>query len=467
MGFKNFEGRLLLRVGLLLVTLSAPALLVVNGLSEALVFLLPLLAYQVVELVQFLRQAQDELNQFVESVHYRDFTRYFNEKKAPTQLETLRKGFNEINSTFKLINQEKETQHLHLQRILELVNTGILSYNLDSGEILLMNEALRKLLQVPFMKTVQALEKRDPGLYAAVQRLQPGNTTLATAHTSSLDKSTFKILLSAAEFKSEGHSYKLIAFQNVNEALDETEAQAWQKLLNVMTHELMNSIAPISSLANTLKARLHETATTGATPEDLEDLEIGISTIKRRSEGLLKFASTYRNLSKITKLNEEEISIRELFANLKRLMLPTLQQKQIKLDVALMEQDITLQADPNLLDQVFINLLVNAIEAVKDRPAPQITLEAFTAPDGKVVVTIADNGMGMSREVQEKIFIPFFSTKKQGSGIGLSLCKQILMLHRATIQVQSEEGLGTVFTLRFGSPSTTAAPLPATELSNA
>lgn len=448
--FKRFEAKLSLRVVLLLITLSMPAILVVNAWAEALVFILPVIIFQVYELVQFMRRTQTEFQQFIQSIHYRDFSISFDEKHAASDVKLLRKGFNEINTTFKSISREKETQYHNLQKIMELVNTGIMTYSLDSGEILFMNESLKKLLQVPYMKTVHALAKRDPDLYEEVKELYPGQTIIASAHTTQADRRTIKVLLSASAFENNGISYKLVAFQNVNEALDETESQAWQKLLNVMTHEIMNSVAPISSLADTLKTRLKETIENGISSEDIEDLEVGMGTIKRRSEGLLRFAETYRNLNKITSLNLDTVYVKELFNNLKQLMQPTLAQKGIQLDINIKEQDISLQADPNLLDQALINLLVNAIEALKEQPDPLITLSASVAADDKIVVKVADNGKGMTEAVQEKIFIPFFSTRKQGSGIGLSLCKQIVMLHRGTIQVQSKEGEGTVFILRFG-----------------
>ncbi|WP_210464787.1 sensor histidine kinase [Rufibacter roseolus] len=449
MSFKNFEAKLLLRVFLLLLTLSTPSIVIVKGWSELLVFLVPLLLYQVYELYHFLKKAQEELNLFIEAIHYRDFNRYFSEKPTSPQLLHLRKGFNQINTTFKTINQEKETQHQHLQRILELVDTGIMSYDLDSGEVVLMNESLKKLLQMPFLKSVHALERRDPSLYAEVQSLPPGHPKIALIQTPSLERSTYKFMLSATVFQNEGRRYKLVAFQNVNDALEETESAAWQKLLNVMTHEIMNSIAPISSLADTLKDRLQITVPNGVSATDLEDLEEGISTIKYRSQGLLKFAQTYRNLSKITHLNKERLLVQDIFQNLRRLMLPSLAQKNIQLNLLLQDENLTLEADPNLLDQVLINLLVNAVDAVKDQPAPEITLSAYASSEGKVVLKISDNGSGMSKQVQEKIFIPFFSSKKNGSGIGLSLCKQIIMLHKGTIQVQSEEGKGTSFFLFF------------------
>jgi signal transduction histidine kinase len=383
----------------------------------------------------------------VESVHYRDFSRYFDVKHAPAELQPMREGFNEINTTFKVISKEKETQYQYLQKILELVDTGILSYEVETGSVVWMNESLKKMLQLPYLKTVLSLAKRDLDLYNEITNLQPGEHRIATAH---LEKEAFKILLSATAFQTEGKKYKLIAFQNVNEALDETESKAWQKLLSVMTHEIMNSIAPISSLAETIKGRLQAySAIIKSDDTSLEDLKIGIDTIKRRSEGLLKFAETYRNLNKINTLNLQKVYIRELFANLHQLMQPTFEQKDIEMEIILRDPELSLLADPSLLEQVLINLVVNAIEAVKERKEPKIILSAEQTLNKKIVLKIGDNGQGMPEELVEKIFIPFFTTKKNGSGIGLSLCKQIVMLHRGTIQVHSMDGKGTVFSLQF------------------
>jgi two-component system, NtrC family, nitrogen regulation sensor histidine kinase NtrY len=439
--------RIILRVLLLFISLSAAAFFFVKQWNLYLALLAPLLFYQVIEMIRFQKKTQEELQEFVEAVHYRDFSRYFDVKHASADIQPLRKGFNEINTTFKVISKEKETQYQYLQKILELVDTGILSYEIKTGEVVWMNESLKKMLQVPYLKTIHSLEKRDRVLFEEVASLQPGDSRIGTVH---LEKSFFKIWLSATAFQTDGKKYKLIAFQNVNEALDETESRAWQKLLSVMTHEIMNSVAPISSLADTLKNRLQVAAGQPNDQVALEDLEVGIETIKRRSEGLLKFAETYRNLNKITTLNLKKVYVRELFANLHQLMQPTFEQKNIELEILLREPELWFEADPNLIEQVLINLIVNAMEAVKDVPAPRIVLSADSLNDKKMVLKVADNGTGMPEEIVEKIFIPFFSTKKTGSGIGLSLCKQIIMLHKGNIQVQSVEGKGTVFSLFFG-----------------
>jgi two-component system nitrogen regulation sensor histidine kinase NtrY len=432
---------------LLFIALIAEAFLLVKQMYLAAALLSPVVIYLVVDFFHFHREAHEELSQFVEAIHYRDFSRNFDVKHAPADIQPLRKGFNEINTTFKVISKEKETQYQYLQKILELVNTGILSYKHEDGEVLWMNETLKKMIHVPYLKTIHSLGKRDEELYKQVLALKPGDTKVATAHA---ENKSFKVLLSGAAFQTEGEKYKLIAFQNVEEALDETESKAWQKLLSVMTHEIMNSIAPISSLAETLKNRLEESSLgLNNNGGSIDDLKLGIDTIKRRSEGLLRFAETYRNLNKITTLNLKRIYVRDLFENLNTLMEPTLDQKNIEMEIVLKDTALILEADTSLVEQVLINLVVNSIDAVKDRDGAKIILSADMNANKKVLIKVADNGPGMSEEVLDKIFIPFFSTKKSGSGIGLSLCKQIMMLHHGNIHAQSIQGQGTSFVLQY------------------
>ena len=445
--FKRYQERILIRVLLMFLTLSLASFLLVKGWYERLALLLPVIIIQLVDFYNFHRKAQQEVEQFVESIHYRDFSRYFDVKEAPLELQSLRHGFNEINSTFKLMGREKETQYQYLQKILELVNTGILSYEPKSGEIGWMNESFKNMLGVPYLKTINSLERRDASLYQEILALRPGENKIVSL---TKDKNVYKTLMAATAFQTDGRVYKLVAFQDVNEALDETEAKAWQKLLSVMTHEIMNSVAPISSLAETMLHRLKESARLlEGQPGALEDLELGIGTIQRRSEGLLKFAETYRSLNKITTLNLKKVYARDLFETLHVLMEPTLEQKHIEMDILLLDTDISLEADTNLIEQVLINLVVNAIDAVKENAEPRITLAAYSGNNGRPIIKVGDNGMGMSPEVMDNIFIPFFSTKKSGSGIGLSLCKQILLLHKGNIQVQSIEGVGSSFLLHF------------------
>ncbi|HTD98265.1 MAG TPA: HAMP domain-containing sensor histidine kinase [Mucilaginibacter sp.] len=447
--FKRYEWRLLLRVLILFITLAATSIFAVKG-GDYYIYLVitcPLLVYELIDMIRFQKKAQDEVSQFVESIHYRDFSRHFDVRKAPNELKPLRKGFNEINTTFKLISRERETQYHYLQKILELVDTGILSYEYETGETGWINEAFKNLIGIPYIKTISSLEKREEALYKEIINVKPGDAKVITI---TRNQQQIKILMTASVLRSDDKVYKLIAFQNVSEALDETESKAWQKLLNVMTHEIMNSVAPISSLADTLKNRLQSPEIANSpVSSQLEDLELGIDTIKRRSEGLLKFTESYRNLNKITKLDLKKVLVRDMFENLNSLMAPTMEKKHIELDIVLRDPALAIEADINLLEQVMINLMVNAIEAVKDRESPRITLSAEIQANNRTVVKVSDNGMGMPTELLDKIFIPFFSTRKSGSGIGLSLCKQIMLLHKGNIQVQSSEGKGSAFLLQF------------------
>jgi signal transduction histidine kinase len=412
------------------------------------VFLIvPLVIFQFYDLVRFQNKANKELFKFIESVEYRDFSRNFDVKHAPADLKMMRESFNKINSVIQNISKEKETSFHYLQKILEMVDTGIISYKITDGQVIWMNESLKQMLQLPFLKTIHSLEKRDEELYKNIMELNPGETKITSAH---VDKRAFKILLSATAFQTEGEKFMLLAFQNINEAVDETETKAWKKLLSVMTHEIMNSVAPISSLADTLKSRLEKSAEKLDNKEGaVNDLHVGIETIKRRSDGLLKFAEVYRNLNKINKPNLSKVLVRDLFENLYQLMEPTLEKKNVEMDIILQDTSQEIEVDSSLIEQVLINLVVNALEAVKDQEHPMITLSSGMSSKQKPFIKVADNGTGISDDIKENIFVPFFSTKKNGSGIGLSLSKQIMMLHKGNIEVQSSLLKGTVFTLQF------------------
>lgn len=444
MKFKAKGLGLLLRTCFMFLALVLAAYGLVKEIYLLELIAFPLVIYLLYTYYQYHKKAEEEVQQFVESVHYRDFTRYFDVKHAPEELQLFRSGFNDINNTFKNISKEKETQFLHLKSILEIVDTGILSYEVNVGEVLWMNESLKHLLQIPYLKTIDSLKKRNENLYLEIINLKPGNKVVTTILK---DNSQCKLLLSATLFNIEKQQYKLIAFQNIHEALDEGESQAWQKLLSVMTHEIMNSVAPISSLAETLKGRI---ADANAHPENyqepLNDIETGILTIKKRSEGLLRFTETYRNLSKINKVNKSKVQVLELIEHIQHLMQPNIDKLNIQLEVILKDPLLKVNVDSALIEQVLINLLLNAMDAVRDAAQPKLRISA-EAINQKVSIKIADNGSGIPEELMDKIFIPFFSTKKTGNGIGLSLCKQVMMLHKGQISVQSVMNEGTVFTL--------------------
>lgn len=441
--------RYLLKPTLLILVLTGFIALLVYGIYEsnsiyifgaAVVIVLIL-----IELFRLFHRVNRELENFTESLKYRDFSRTYNVRSQSGLLNPLMSGFNEITKIIREINVEKEAQTQYLEKIVSMIDTAVIAYEMESGKIIWMNETFKDLLLFPQFRTIDFIQSRNLPLYEAIVSVPNGKSSIETI---SISKLPIKLWFTATQFVTKGVGIRLIAIKNVEEVVDETEAKAWQKLLSVMTHEIMNSIAPISSLAHTLKKRLEE--------NDIEkdkllkkEVEIGIDTIRTRSEGLLKFAKTYRNLNKASKPNVEQIYVRDLLERILQLMLPMLEQKNIETHLIFKTTNIQLSVDIYLIEQVLINLFTNAIQALKDKPENKNIYITASQNDKKVIIKIADDGEGIDPDVIDSIFVPFFSTKKGGSGIGLSLCRQIMLLHKGLITVQSKPGLGTVFALQF------------------
>lgn len=395
----------------------------------------------------FIKRRFVVMDDFFEAVKYRDFSRWFPEDRGPKDIRFLYKGFNEVNKTIKEINSKNEAQYVYLQKILEMVDIGIIAYNLETGDVLWSNDSFKETLSMPSFKNIRFIESRKPELYDAVfetYHREPNSIAIA------VQNEKIKVLISDTIFQVKDDAFKLIVLQNIDDTLNKNESEAWKKLLSVMTHEIMNSIAPISSLADTLQSHVELTLNN---PDkhiiELEDLNSGIRTIKNRSEGLLKFAKTYRSLSKVTHLNLEKKKVSELFETIQLLMQPSLDVKNIAIDFQLKTPKLELDIDSYLIEQVLINLILNAVDACKQKDSPEIKVIAEQTPNRTIVIKVYDNGSGIPQDIMESIFIPFFTSKSTGSGIGLSLCKQIMLLHKGKILVNSKEGQGTVISLVF------------------
>ena len=449
MTFKRPEIGIVLRLlgGQILLWLIVYA--VQHGLYALVVgatLLLLLLGWQ---LVRQATRSTRALTDFTVAVKYRDFTQHYNEDQSEHSLRPLYIAFNHINAAFRQLSAEREAQFTYLQTVLQLIDTGIISYD-AVGQVEWVNEAFKRTLELPYLKNIQALQKRHPALYEAIQQLQPSTPTVVKL---AVGPKTMQLLLSATSFKLQGRQFTLVAFKNVSRTLDETETEAWQKLLRVMNHEIMNSVAPIASLADTLRRHLRQELEQAAPVQHnralLDDVFEGIGIIQHRSEGLLRFAQVYRNLSTISPPLLTTVYAQELFNSIYGLMQPQLEADGIDLQLAVEPADLQVQADCRLMEQVFINLVLNAAHAVHQRPQPRIQLRAHQAESGRVVMEVADNGSGIPPDLLDSIFIPFFTTRPNGSGIGLSLVKQIVHLHKGSIKVQSVEGAGAVFRLEF------------------
>lgn len=388
------------------------------------------------------RKLVKEVLDFSEAVRYRDFTRRFVIRRPKSVEGKLFSAFNDINEVYKRISMDKEIQHQYLNKVLNMLDSAIIFYQEDTGKVMWINDAFKRLFRTPHIGNIRGLMKRNPELYEKTIHMKLGKQQVESV---SLAMGKMKLLMHGSTFSTQDGAFRIVVYQNISEAIDETETKAWHKLLRVLTHEIMNSIAPISSLAETLHARLEQGK---GGEEDIEDLKVGIYTIKRRSEGLLQFAKSYRLINKVDQPNFVEIPLRMLFESVYQLLEPTLLQKNIDLDIILKDTRLVLRADVNLVEQALINLLLNAMEAVKDCAQPYISIAGLKRED-HVVIKIQDNGRGMSPDIQEQIFTPFFTTKKSGSGVGLTLSKQIMLLHKGNLFVESGEGQGSTFSLQF------------------
>lgn len=447
MNYRDYILKLFLRVFILVGLILGLIYFIYEEKTVYLTLVSFAIIYCIIELYQFIKRRFSAMDDFFEAVKYRDFSRWFPEDRGPKDIRFLYTGFNEVNRTIKEINRQNEAQFVYLQKILEMVDIGIVAYNLENGDVLWMNNSFKDIIDFPSFKNIRFVEKRKPDLYNSIfetYNKEPNSISIA------LENEKIKVLISDTIFQVNDDSFKLVVLQNIDNTLNRNESEAWKKLLSVMTHEIMNSIAPISSLADTLQRNIQFNIDDEENhPLELEDLNAGIKTIKTRSQGLLKFAKTYRSLSKVTHLNLQKVKVTELFQSIELLMAPSIKAKNIEIEFSVSSKRLELDIDVHLIEQVLINLILNARDACQNSENPFIRIKASQTQNQQIVIKIYDNGIGISKEIMENIFVPFFTSKATGSGIGLSLCKQIMLLHKGRILVNSKENEGTVFSLIF------------------
>jgi len=405
-----------------------------------------IIIYQIATLIQYVEKTNRDLSRFLDAIKYSDFSQTFISTGLGSSFNELKEAFNEVILKFQETRSEKEEHFRFMQTIVQHVGIGLISFDI-SGEVNLVNTAAKRILNVPYLKNIQSLKSFSESLVEHLFELRSGDKTLIKIVNQGDE---IQLIVYATEFKLHNQKYTLVSLQNIGSELEEKEIEAWQKLIRVLTHEIMNSITPISSLATTTSDLLSDIVEEYAiSRESVDDIDSALKTIQNRSQGLLNFVNAYRNLTRIPKPNFQIFPIVEQFDQISRLMRPQVDKKAIDFQVKVVPQSLELTADPELVEQVLINLVLNAVEAVSSQEDGRVELTAGLNEKGRVTIQVSDNGPGMSREVQEKIFVPFFTTKKGGSGIGLSLSRQIMRLHHGSISVQSEPQVKTIFTLRF------------------
>lgn len=452
MGYKSF--RIICTVRILL--LAATILLLIYLLQQTSLFATSLIVgavvvVQIISLIHYVEKTNRDLARFLASIKYSDFSQTFSTGQRGSAFQELNAAFAEVISEFQRARSEKETQYRYLQTLVHHIGLAILSFD-QNGNVDLINNAAKRLLRVSHLKNIKSLESFSPRLVRTLLSSRAGEKTLVKVED---EDETLTLAVYATEFRLPDRSITLVSMQDIESELAEQEMAAWQKLIRVLTHEIMNSVTPIASLASTvndLVAKAEESPEEGSvrvTSEAKEDIREAASTIHKRSEGLLHFVDAYRNLTRIPKPDFEIFPVANLLERVAQLMKHQVEKQGIELVIRTEPETLELTADPELIEQILINLMVNSIEALKEAPAGRIELKSRLDARGRVLITVTDNGVGITEDLRERIFTPFFTTKKDGSGIGLSLSKQIMRLHKGNIAFKSTPNEATAFTLRF------------------
>lgn len=442
MVFKNFKIGFTIRILILATAILAfvYSVLILTNFIRGL-FSLVFCIVSIIELLQFINKTNNDFKSFLNALIYEDFTNYYS--KSKNQNPDVYELFNKLNEKYRKIAFEKEVQHAFLHTIIKHINIGILVLD-KRNNIMLVNQYLLKLLDLTKLKSIQDIDKKSTKLKNELENFMSNKPKLVELI---LNGELFRLTINASFFKLDGVSYKLFSLQDINSELDEQEISAWQKLIRVLTHEIMNSVTPISSLSSSLNNLLKNAISQDKVDsKHLEYLSNGLNAVQDRSEGLIKFTEAYKKLTQIQHPEYAIINVQNVFESV--IILYKSEIEELKINVTIqVNSDINLLADKSMLEQVLINLFKNSIQELNGVQEPLIELRCFQE-NNCVTIQVIDNGKGIPVDKIDKIFIPFFTTKEKGSGIGLSFARQVMRLHKGSIYVKSKSNK-TVFTLKF------------------
>ncbi|MBL7844146.1 MAG: ATP-binding protein [Cyclobacteriaceae bacterium] len=406
--------------------------------------------FQIKQLIDLVDQSNKDIASFLDSVSFDDFSASFKTDSKDPYVQRFHDELNEALAKLRNSRQEKDTEYLFYKNIVMHVGIGLVIFNEQTGKIEIINSAARKLLKVTKAEVLDDLKEIDGNLVQVFQKLKTGGRELIRLK---IGEDIFQLSIYAIELTMRGENMKLISLQNIQSELEEKEMEAWQNLVRVLTHEIMNSVTPISSLAGTMEDEIRDHVNAKEDKplqkEQIADIHLSLQTISKRSENLIQFVKEFRSLTHIPKPRLQSFLVCTLLDEIAILHKKELNEKNIKLIIELDPPDLTILADRGLVEQVLINLVKNASQAFEEQESKQIIIRGYFNDKMRPVIAVKDNGTGIDPEALEKIFIPFFTTKKTGSGIGLSLSRQIMRQHQGSLTVKSTVGEGTEFFMRF------------------
>ncbi len=385
------------------------------------------IALQVVGLLRSVEAHVDTLEDFFAAINYEDFTRQYVTEDVDAELKA---AFNRIIDRFRVARAERELQAGYLETVVRHVPIPLMAVR-PNGRLRLTNNPLRRLTGMSTLAHIDDLAALDPGLPDRIRAIEVGQQRLIQARFREVP---VELRVAVSEIRLEGETERIYSMENLSGELSARESSAWRNLIRVLTHEIMNTLTPVASLAETSLSMIDQA-------DARAELEEAIATIARRSRGLIGFVERYRELLQVPAPQPETLSIAATLQSVARLMSEDL--GNVDVDIEVQPPSLEVQADPALLDQVLVNLVRNAVQAMSDTAQPRLRLRA-RLEFGRVLIQVADNGPGIPESIADQIFIPFFTTKRDGSGIGLSLSRQIVMAHGGELVADSSEGGSTM-----------------------
>ena len=454
---KKFTLQVTLRIFSILLFCVILSYFILKGIWFSMIGILVLILIQVYFLIRYVNNTNYALVKFMDALKTEDYSVYFSPTKKGDSFVKVYNDFNFIIKKFKRNKIEKEAQYKYFKYILEHVNLGIISIRRDdlydkqsNQEILFLNKAACRILHQPQHKYWHRLASHVPWLAEEVKNLSNGGKTLVDFGDEIQRK---QLSLEVLEIKLLKSPYLIITFQDIRSEIEQKEIEAWHNVIRILAHEMLNSFTPVSSLASTIKTltETNEGEIETENPldkEDLHDINTAATTIKKRSDGLLAFVKDYRKISNVPVPILKKISVKQFLSEIVLLMKSIAEDAHVEILLNPIPSNASVLADSKLIEQVVINLINNSLYALKGCKDPTITISCKVENENTFII-VSDNGMGIEEKIMNQIFIPFYTTKKEGSGIGLSLSKSILKKHGGNLLVSSEIGKFTTFSLVF------------------
>ncbi len=449
MGFNRFYFSIIVRVVLIVITgILFSFFLGQEDKIMASIISVILIIIQTVVLITYINKTNRNLATFLLRIQAKDTAVNYQDDQIAKSFKGLNLSFEQISKELQQIRIEKEQKTHYLNTIVDHTKIGIIAFD-EKGNIELFNPEASAILHCESCKFMSTLLEKVPIFHQAITDV---STPLSLLIKINLNSEIQNLALKKTRINIGTKTIHIISFQNIKRELDHNELESWQKLIQVLNHEIMNSLTPITSLSKVISRYIHKDGiikkASELNDEIIKDIAINTEIIEERGKSLTDFIEVYKNITKNPKLHLTKFRIAKTVEKIRRFYREKFEDQNIEFNIEI-DKDIELFADESLIEQMLINLIKNSTEALVKQTKPFINIRANNTSDGGIMIRIEDNGDGIPATELDKIFIPFYSTKENGSGIGLSLSRQIMYLHKGSISVLSTPGKETIFSLKF------------------